>query len=341
MVEIDESKKAKLVIKYGLLCAVAIAAICSSVVWYIMYTMGSIDIHDAKIATSTVGAKVRTAGVVDKILVQDGDNVKAGDIIAQVKVEITEEQIKQLEKNYELSLKNLEQVKKGVTVSTPKVTPAKTTGPSESEIANAKSRADRMKQLYEMGAVSGAQRDEAVAAYESLKASRVTAPQSVRYETVVQPANAQAVKQAELAVKQAQTALLSAKNSTSATTIVAPVDGVVHLNDIEEGAKVNPGDVIAYIGDSDSTWVEAYLSEDEVQYASLGKLVSFYVDRKKYEGTITELLMPEELAEQATANTDGGYENPYPAGKAVIKISIPANSSEIHPGKKVDVTFRK
>lgn len=341
MVEIDESKKVRFVIKYGLVCAIAISAICASLVWYIMFSMGSVDIYDAKIATNTVGAKVRTAGVIDKLLVQNGDRVKAGDVIAQVKVEITEEQIKQLEKNYELSLKNLEQVRKGVTVSTPKVTPGRSTGPSESELSNAKSRADRMSQLYEMGAVSGAKRDEAVAAYESLKASKVTVAPSVSYETVVQPANAQAVKQAEMAVKQAQAALLAAKNSTSATTIVAPVDGVVYLNDIEEGTKVKPGDVVAYIGDSDSTWVEAYLTEDEVQYAELGKLAAFYVDRQKFEGTITEILLPEELKEQVSLNTDGTYENPYPEGKTVVKISIPSNSSIVHPGKKVSISLRK
>lgn len=45
-------------------------------------------------------------------MVQDGDAVKAGDVIATVKINVTDEQIKQLQQTVELSQRNLEQVKK-------------------------------------------------------------------------------------------------------------------------------------------------------------------------------------------------------------------------------------
>ena len=121
-----------------------------------------------------------------------------------------------------------------------------------------------------------------------------------------------------------------AKSNAGATEITATVDGVVDLNSIETGSELKPGDVVAYVGDDSDVWVEAYLSPSEVEYAAMGQIASFFVDRKKYDGTIVEVF------------TEGGYINKYPAGKTVVRIAIPKEfKPKIHIGNMVDVRFSK
>ena len=88
MAEIDVTDKAKLVIKYGLAGVIALALLCSSLVWYIMYCWGNLDIYDAKIAGNMVGARAGAPGSVTEVMVHNGDTVKAGDVIARIEVNV-------------------------------------------------------------------------------------------------------------------------------------------------------------------------------------------------------------------------------------------------------------
>ncbi|WP_297965998.1 HlyD family secretion protein [uncultured Anaerovibrio sp.] len=343
MAEIDVTGKAKFIIKYGLAGIVALTLLCSSLVWYILYCWGNLDIYDARIVGNMVGARAGAPGTVTEIMVKNGDMVKAGDIIARIKVKVTEEQIRQMEQTLLLSEKNLEKIRQGVVVQLPRVVESGG-GVSSAEIDNAKSKLDQMNRLYEMGAVSGVQRDEAEAQYQAALASGSTST-SVVYESSYQPANQEAVKRAELQVNQARMALEEAKTTSSATEITAPVDGVVYLNDIEQGSEIKAGDVVAHVGNDSDIWVEAYLNPDEMEYAGVGQLAYFFVDRRKYNGTIVEVIAPdahEEAGKNDGANSEAGYTSPYPAGKAVVKIAIPKDAKlEIHFGNHVDVRFSK
>ncbi len=341
MTEIDITHKAKLWIKYGLIGVLGLTIICSSVVWYALFCWGNLDIYDAKIAGNMVGVRAKAPGKVTELMVKNGDMVKAGDVIATVEVAVTDEQIKQMEQTLELSIKNLEQVKKGVTVSRPRVVQSSGGGASESEIAAAKNKLDQMNKLYEMGAISGIKRDEAKAEYDMLLAKRSNTTTNVTYETTFQPASQEVIKRAEQQVNQTRAALERAKNNAGATEITATVDGVVYLNNLEEGAEIRPGDVVAYVGNDADIWVEAYLNPNEADYASMGQIAAFYVDRKKYDGTIVEIIEPDET-EEMEDNTEGGYVKQYPEGKLVVKIAIPKEiKNKIHLGNMVDVRFSK
>lgn len=343
LAEIDVTDKAKLVIKYGLAGVIALALLCSSLVWYIMYCWGNLDIYDAKIAGNMVGARAGAPGSVTEVMVHNGDTVKAGDVIARIEVTVTDEQIRQMEQTLELSEKNLAQIKQGVMIQRP-VVHSGGGGASSAEIENAKNKLDQMNRLYEMGAVSGIQRDEAAAQYQAVL-SRGGGSGSVTYESSYQPPNEEAVRRAEIQVNQARMALEQAKTSSSATEITAPVDGVVYLNGIETGSEIKAGDVVAFVGNDNDIWVEAYLNPNESDYAVLGQLAYFFVDRKKYEGTIVEVISPEvdgKSQDSNTANSEAGYTSPYPSGKIVVKIAIPREAKDgIHFGNNVDLRLSK
>ena len=343
MAEKDISKKIKAIIVWGVPSLLLLAVAVSSIIWYAAYGNGDMTIRDAQVASDMVDAKARVAGTIDQVLVHEGDLVKAGDIIATVKVNVTDEQLKQLQQTVELSKRNLEQVKKGVTVQTPRIVsqPETSSGVSSAEVERARARMERMNQLFEMGAISAVKRDQAVADYQSLAAAAAPVQSSqptVTYDTTVQPANPETIKKAELQVKQAQAALEKAKGTTAATEITAPVDGVVHLGDIEQGTEVEAGQAVASIGSSGEMWIEVYPTPEQQENIRLGQAVDYYVEREKYHGMVVDIVEPEEEQQEAE-NTEGEQaEN----DKVVVRISIaPEDKPAFSVGQSAEVRFLK
>ena len=207
--EIDLTDKVRNVIRFGLVGMLAIGLIVSGIVWSMKANSGEVVTNDAKVASVMVGVRSKTAGTITEILVEDGQEVEAGTIVARLKVDVTEEQIKQLENTVELSKANLEQVKKGtvVTVAAPAPAASYQAGGNSAEIAGLQRRLDRMNQLLEMGAVSITERDAAAAALAEARAAAVpVAPSAPAATTRIEPASPEAIKNAELAVKQAEMA---------------------------------------------------------------------------------------------------------------------------------------
>lgn len=346
--EIDISDKVKRVIKFGLPALLIMSVVVASVVWYIMYGTGDLVVRDARVSSSMVGARVRVSGTVSEVLVKDGDAVRAGDVIARIKVNVTEEQLKQLQQTVELSQRNLDQIKQGVTVRTPRVVSAPASaGASAGEVERARSRMERMNQLYEMGAISAVKRDEAVAEYQAAAAAGSVAASSgsnVVYDTTVQPASPEVIKRAELQLRQAQAALETARGNAAATEITAPVDGTVYVGELAEGMEVQAGQVIASVGNSDSMWIEAYLEPEQQDSVRLGQVADYYVNRQKYEGLVMEINSPaQEASLEPAENTEGGYgEGVGASGKLVVRISIsPEDVAAMKIGENAEVRFLK
>lgn len=348
MNEIDISEKVKRAIKFGLPALLLLSVAVASIVWYALYGTGDLVVRDARVSSSMVGARVRVAGTVSEVLVKDGDAVKAGDVIARIKVNVTEEQLKQLQQTVELTQKNLDQLKQGITVRTPRVVSASASasaGASAGEVERARSRMERMNQLYEMGAVSAVKRDEAAAAYQAAVAAgsaSASYDSNVVYDTTVQAASPEAIKKAELQLRQAQAALERAKGSAAATEITAPVDGTVYIGELAEGMEVQAGQVLANVGNSDSMWIEAYLEPEQQDSVRLGQVADYYVDRKKYEGLVMEINQPvEDEQQEAAGNTEGSY-GEAASGKLVVRISIsPEDVSGMKIGENAEVRFLK
>lgn len=314
MTEIDISSTVNRILKYGLVGMIAAAVLCSGAVWWYQSTHRVLNITDAVVKGNAVGARTKADGVITEILVKDGENVKSGQPLAKIEVKVSEEQIQQLEKNVELAKQNLTRVQQGTTVSQPVVIEGGSGGSS----AQAAARLERMEELYSIGAVSARQVEEARAEYEM---SGAYAP-TVSYQTVHQPASEQAIRQAELTVRQAEAALAKAQQASQATEITAPVAGTVYLSELKADDEVKAGQVILSIGNSESFWIEAYVNPEREELLSLGQYVSYTVSGKTFEGTITDIEQPKEKKEM-TAGTEGFDPNDIHAGKLIVRIALP------------------
>lgn len=317
ILEVDITEKVKKVMKFGPIALIVIAILCAGGVWAYQHSQKGLTVYDAKVASTMVGVKAKADGTITELVVQDGDHVEAGDVIAHVQAKVTDEDIAQLEQNAALAKQSLEQVQKGQTITMPQASavPVPTPAPVQSSgnsqaVANARARLNRMNELFQMGAVSAKQRDQAAADLEAAEASAstpapvVSAPTpSAVPRTMTQAPNPEAVKQAELAVKQAEAALENAKQDAQTTDIVAPVAGTVYYSDdTQEGTELKAGQTIASIGDDADVWVEAKLSPNQKGSIRLGQFVSYTIDGKKYQGTVTDIKDPADAASQTESS---------------------------------------
>lgn len=363
--EVDITKKVNYILKYGLAGLLLLAIICAGGVWFYQHHHNYMTINDAKVTSTMVGTKVRAAGHIEEILVEDGAHVEAGDVIAHIKVNVTDEQLQQLQQTVDLAKKNFEQLQSGTTVSQPVAsaavsTPVTSGGSSQAEIAQAKARLDRMNQLYEMGAISAVKRNQAESDYNAVASSAsttvsVASTPSVSYQTTVQPTSPEVLKQAELQVKQAEAALETAKQDSQATDVVAPVAGTVYFTDVKAGDDVKAGQTIVNIGDAGNIWLEAHVVRGQKDKARLGQFVSYTVDGHTMQGTILDIIDPQDGSAAGQAddgqsadgtssdapavaqNTEGAQPVVDP-DRVTIKISLPGSTDfALRPGMKAVV----
>jgi multidrug resistance efflux pump len=321
--EVDITKKVQYFMKYGLVGLILIAVAAASGIYYYQHQHKYFNVYDAQVASSLVAAKVHGNAIVTEKVVGNGEHVEAGDVIAHVQSKITDDDLANLEQTVALSQRNLDEVKKGqtVTVAVPSAAPApaaastprRSGGGSSQSAAAAESRMNRMQELYEMGAVSARERDAAVAAYHAAQssASSYSAPAAssapstpaVTYQTTTQPADPKAVQAAELQLKQAQAALDNAKQDAAETDIVAPVAGTVYYADgIDEGGEVKAGQTIASVGNAEDIWVEARVSSEKAPNIRLGQFVSYEIDGHKLQGSVQDIQQPSKKDDSGSAD---------------------------------------
>lgn len=321
--EVDITKKVQYLMKYGLVGLILIAVLCAGGIYYYQHQHKYFNVYDAQVTSSLVAAKVHGNAMITEKVVAEGEHVEAGDVIAHVQSTVTDEQIANLEQTVALSQRNLDEIKKGqtVTVAVPSPAPApaasapRSSGSSQS-VASAESRMNRMNELFEMGAISAVQRDAAVSAYHaavaaaSSSAPAASAPSSspaVRYQTTTQPPDPKAVQNAELQLKQAQAALDNAKQDAAETDIVAPVAGTVYYaQGIDEGSTVKAGETVASVGNAYDIWVEAKVSPDKAAKIRLGQFVSYEIDGHQLQGSVQDIQQPAKKDDQSADSSANG-----------------------------------
>ena len=271
----------------------------------------TLTLDDAKVVGTMVSVRVLTKGKVKELLFEDGAEVKAGDVIARLEVAITEEEIKQLEETVQLAKDNYAELQAGQMVSVPvqreRVTYPPAPPPSYSapsgNLAKLEERANRMAELFEMGAVSAVQRDAARRAYESALAESSSGSSGysgssepiieyyTEYVEEFRPTPPEVLEGAAQAIKQAELSLNVARQEARETDVIAPVSGTIYYG-VEVEQELAAGDSVARIGDSRELWIEAVVSEEVFDKITLGKLASYTIDGKELFGTVTEKIKP-------------------------------------------------
>jgi len=120
---------------------------------------------------------------------------------------------------------------------------------------------ERMKALYEMGAISAAKRDESIANYEVIK-SASSYSSSSPIKITVDPNTVEAAKRQ---VQAAEETLKKAKEGTAASDIVSSYAGTITRLFVMPGDHVQTGEVLLQVRLAENPWIETEIIGEEIE----------------------------------------------------------------------------
>jgi membrane fusion protein (multidrug efflux system) len=261
---------------------IALAAIfAGGRMWY--RSANFVDTENAYITGHVHPVSARIPGVVTKVMFDDNQMVKAGDVLAEldpadqgVKVEQIQAQIASVHQQIVQADAAIEQARAQASAAGAQVVQA------QANLVRARQDAARYGQLYNttMKAVSKAEVDAATAARAGASAdvnarrdnalaakAQITAAESARN-----------VLKSQVKVLQAQ--LKETRQQLGYNKIVAPVSGRVGKRSVEVGARIQPGQQLAAIV-QDDVWVTANFKETQLPGLVPGQEVRIAVDALK------------------------------------------------------------
>ncbi|WBS01893.1 HlyD family secretion protein [Pseudoduganella sp. SL102] len=258
---------------------IAVAAIAGGArMWY--RSAHFVETENAYVAGHVHPVSSRIAGTVTKVLIDDNQYVKAGDVIAEldpfdqrVKVEQIRAQIASAETQVLQADAQVAQVKAQASASAAQVKQ------SQALLVRANQDAERYGQLYtsQMKAVSKAELDAANAGRASAVADLAARKDSAAaaQAQIAAAASARDVLKAQIGVLQVQ--LKEAEQQLAYNRIVAPVSGRVGKRSVEVGQRVSPGQQLTALV-QDDVWVTANFKETQLAQMHAGQPVHISVD---------------------------------------------------------------
>jgi HlyD family secretion protein len=231
-----------------------------------------------------VEVKSKASGIVKKLLVDAGDRVKQGQILAeldkeelQAQVRGDEAQLSAAEANLHASEADVERSKvdaEGVDVPT------------------LQRAYERAKTMATQGVVSASALDDAQRNYEMAVNKRELA----RAQLTINQAK---VKQAQAQVTQYRASLSRSEEQLNYATIVAPIDGVILSRDVEVGDAVSSilvlgssATLVMTLGDMKQVYVDGKVDESDIGKVYLGQPARIKVESfkdKSFSGKVTKI----------------------------------------------------
>ncbi|MGH6646993.1 HlyD family secretion protein [Aquabacterium sp.] len=239
-----------------------------------------VETENAYVAGHVHPISARISGVVTKVLVDDNQVVKAGQVIAEldpadqhVKLEQIQAQIASVEQQMLQADAQTAQARASASAAQAQVAQA------QAQSLRAQQDAERYGQLYntQMKAVAKSELDAATAARTGALAD-VAARKDAALAAQAQVGAAQSAREvlkAQVKVLQAQAK--DAQLQLGYNTIVAPVGGRLGKRNIEVGARVQPGQQLAAIVE-DKVWVTANFKETQLAGLKPGQEVDVAID---------------------------------------------------------------
>ncbi len=266
----------KVLVVAGLIALAAIGA--GARMWY--RSAHFVETENAYIAGHVHPVSARISGIVTKVLIDDNQIVKAGDVIAEldpfdqrVKVEQIQAQIASAKTQVVQADAQVAQVQAQASAAQAQVKQA------EAMLVRANQDAQRYGQLFtsQMKAVSKAELDAATASRASAVAdvaARKDSATAARAQ-IAAAASARDVLKAQIDVLKVQ--LKDAEQQLAYNRIVAPVSGRVGKRSVEVGQRVQPGQQLTALV-QDDVWVTANFKETQLADMRVGQSVHVAID---------------------------------------------------------------
>ncbi|MBN8733573.1 MAG: efflux RND transporter periplasmic adaptor subunit [Acidobacteria bacterium] len=290
------------------------------------------DIARSVVATGKIEPRVKVevkskaSGIVEKLLVDYGQYVKQGDILA----ELDKEELRARMREARASLAAAQAAEQMAEAAYER-TRAEAEAP---ELPFLKSSVDRASQMHKQGLISRAVLEEAERMYEVARNKQMVALRNV---TVTKADIARAKAQAA----QAQASLERAEEDLRNSTIVSPMDGLVLSRDVEVGDAVSSilvlgsqATLVMTLGDVSDVYVLGKVDQADIGKVSLGQAARITVESykdKKFSGNVIKISpLGEEKENVTTFEVRVSIKNPG----GLLKANMSANAEVVLHEKK-------
>lgn len=240
---------------------------------------GNVDIREVNLG-------FRAGGKLQKLFFDEGDHVKAGQVLAQLDEEPYRNKVASAKAQVEAARARLELRQAG---NRPQEIAQARALVHEREVTmqNAERFSKRMEELVATKGVAAQDRDNAQAAYEEAVARLGSARENLALLEV--GFRKEEVAQAKADLSQAEAALAGAELDLKDTTLTAPADGVILTRAQEAGAILAAGTTVFTLSLENPVWVRAYVNERDMGHIHPGTQVRLSSDtepNKSYEGQV-------------------------------------------------------
>lgn len=285
---------------------------------------GTIEVTDVEVS-------FKVPGRVRERLVDEGEQVKAGQIVARLDDEDLRLEMAQREQDTEVLAANLRELENGFRKEDIARADA-AVGRVKADAERLKADFARQKTLYEREVISRRDFDAAKAAFESSQAALREAV--AQQELMHRGPRREQIDAARARLGQAREALELSRTRLGYATLASPMTGLVLAKHVEAGEQVAAGTPIVSVGDMANSWMRAYIAETDLGRVKVGQKARVRSDTwpdRRYEGTVTFISPEAEFTPKSVQTEKERVKLVYR-----IKITIPNPAMELKPGMPVD-----
>ncbi len=279
------------------LIALLIAAFCAAApaAWNYLQSYESTD--DAEIDGHIDPVSSRIDGTVIRVHAEDDDRVKQGALLVEIDPRDYEVAVELAKARLQLALAHVASAKQDYAAALATI--------REDDAANFRSQreAKRYATLLEQRVVAQEQYDQYIATAR-VDAAKVDSAR----ETAASAFKVIAAREAEAGA--AQATLDQALLNLGYTKIFAPANGIVGKRGVQLGSRIQPGQTLMFVTETDNIWVTANFKETQLARMRPGEKVTIHIDTfgRNYQGYVKNMpgasgdrfsLLP---AENATGN---------------------------------------
>jgi len=290
-----------------------------------------------------IGSEV--SGKVEAVKVEEGQKVKEGDLLVELDDTALVLRHQQAEAALAALKAQYQELKSGsreqqLTQSSAQVAQAAAAVEAARDaLKTAETELERIRRLYQQGAVSEQALNQTQLAYKQAESSYLEAVSrkqiaEAQLSLVKEGATREALDSMAAQVNQAEAALKAAALEWDKAKITAPKDGTVLTVNIREGELARPGVPLVTLTRLDTLYVETYIPEPWLSKVVLGQKVTIGVDgyQEKLVGTLTHIAAEAEFTPQNLQTREKRVDTVYAA-----KVKVEQGREVLKPGMPVDV----
>jgi HlyD family secretion protein len=281
----------------------------------------------------TVSSKVN--GQIKKFIVDEGDRVKAGDLLLEIDHDLLDIQLRQAEAGIDQASAQLRLLQAGARKEDIKQA-EELLRQAKLNLDQAETDRDRMRSLLETSTVTEKQFEDSQTRYELMLAQYKSAKEnSDKIKKLTRP---EEIDQAKANLKKAIAAADQLRKNISDCRVIAPVSGIISKKYVEEGENAIVNTSLLKISNLQTVDLMIYITETELGYVKLGQNADISVDAYKgkiYKGKVIFISPEAEFTPKNIQTQDERTKLVFG-----VKVEIPNPQFELKPGMPADAKIK-